>query len=318
MQSESDTASHSSTDSDINAMPVVIHQAGPSSISPHALSYDSKPVHPDFASPDADVVLQAKDARGTMFRVHSYTLKTTSGWFRTMFSLPQSSSSLTSEPIYMDEDSDTLEWILRMACGLPLNPIDSYDVVDSVLYAAEKYDMPGVMSIIRILVMTPSLFNHPFRLYIAACRFGWHAEAQTASTQTLSYNLFDKDIYPMLRRLPSDSLLDLFELHRKRREGLRKRLNDPPFVAGGTASCASCHAHIDYHTWRELKYKIILEMDIRPLGDSILEHGLNEWPEAHACWSAKCPNANCDRYLYDKNETVRVIQECVAGLPKSI
>ncbi|KAJ4497983.1 hypothetical protein C8R41DRAFT_176492 [Lentinula lateritia] len=75
--------------------------------------------------------------------------------------------------------------------------------------------------------------------------------------------------------------------------GLWQRLNDPPFVSGGLATCNNCHAVIDYYTWRELKYKIILEMDVRPAGDTILEHGLSEWPEALACWQAKCAQAGC-------------------------
>jgi len=44
--------------------------------------------HSEFSSPEANVVLAAKDAK-VYFRVHSHTLKTTSGFFRTMYSLPQ-------------------------------------------------------------------------------------------------------------------------------------------------------------------------------------------------------------------------------------
>ena len=71
---------------------------------------------------------------------------------------------------------------------------------------------------------------------------------------------------------------------------------------------------IEYHTWRELKYKIILEMDIRALGDTIAQ-GLSEWPEAKACWRAGCPNLNCGRLLYDKTQTQRAIQEAIDKLP---
>ena len=77
--------------------------------------------HPLFSSPDADVVLASKDQ--TQFRVHSYTLKTTSGCFRGMFSLPTSSQASTGfEVIRLEEDSDTLERLLRMICGLPVSP----------------------------------------------------------------------------------------------------------------------------------------------------------------------------------------------------
>jgi len=44
--------------------------------------------HPLFASPEGDVVLSARGGQ-TYFRVHSYTLKTTSGFFRAMYNLPQ-------------------------------------------------------------------------------------------------------------------------------------------------------------------------------------------------------------------------------------
>lgn len=99
---------------------------------------------------------------------------------------------------------------------------------------------------------------------------------------------------------------------------LRKRLNEPPFVSGGVATCNNCGSTIDYGTWRELKYKIVLEMDLRPLGDTILDPNLSEWPEALACWEAKCGQPGCSRYLYDKNETFRVIRECIEKLPKTI
>lgn len=44
--------------------------------------------HPDFSSEEADVVLACKEST-LHFRVHSFTLKSTSGFFQTMFTLPQ-------------------------------------------------------------------------------------------------------------------------------------------------------------------------------------------------------------------------------------
>ena len=61
-----------------------------------------------------------------------------------------------------------------------------------------------------------------------------------------------------------------------------------------------------------------MELDKRPLGDTVLEYGLTEWPEAQACWTAKCPVVTCSRFLYDKEETVRVIKDAIDNLPKSI
>ncbi|KAJ4000625.1 hypothetical protein F5050DRAFT_1797132 [Lentinula boryana] len=277
--------------------------------------------HPLFSSPDAEVVLAAKNdfvAKASVyFRLHSHNLKTASGFFREMFLLPQN-SQLDDGVFYLEEDASTLELLFRMISGLPIPQIDSYDTIDPLLDAIEKYDTPGPLSVVRLLVMTPPLLGQPFRLYAIACRFGWDTEAQYASTQTLSYDLYDKEIRKYLSRLSSAALLRLFDLHRLRREGLRQRLNDPPFVSGGLATCNNCNAVIDYHTWRELKYKIILEMDVRPLGDTILEQGLSGWPEALSCWQAKCVQTGCSRALYDKVETLRVIRECIETLPRSI
>lgn len=275
---------------------------------------DSDLIHPLFSSSDGDVTLGAKG--GTLFCVHSYTLKTTSGWFRAMFSLPQDSTPSTPVVIHLEEDVQVLESLLRMICGLPILRPDSYDTVDSLLYAAEKYDMPGPASIIRHLVMTPPLTDEPLRLYAIACRYGWEEEAKIASEGTLQYDLHAPEHRSSLQRLGTEAILNLFELHRSRREGLRARLNQPPFIEGRVRPCGAphCASPVDYHHWRELKYKIILEMDVRPLGDTI-SIGLNEWPEASACWGAKCSNVKCGHILYDKTETLRVMQECIQDLP---
>jgi len=243
-----------------------------------------------------------------------------------MLSLPQNQNNepkpdikgKSPDVIFMEEDGETIEFLLRMVCGMPIVPVDNYDVIDTLLFAAEKYDMPGPMSILRLLVMTPPLLNQPFRLYTVACRYGWETEAKFASTQTLTYNLHDPSLRPLLQRLSTDALLNLLELHRSRREGLRQRLNEPPFVPGTTATCINCRGTIDYHTWRELKYKITLEMDVRPLGDTVIDQGLAEWPEAKACWVAKCPNPTCGRVLYDREPSIRIVKECIEDLRKTI
>lgn len=177
-----------------------------------------KPLHPLFASADGDITLAAKDGK-RFFRVHSFILKTASSFFKTMFSLPQKPNAADENVVYLDEDAETLEHLLRMICGLPLLPIDTWDLVDALLDAIEKYDMPGPLSIIRLLVMTPALLNQPFRLYAVASRFQWDTEAKFASTQTLSYDLHDPDIRQYLRRMPTEALLSLIDLHRCRREG---------------------------------------------------------------------------------------------------
>jgi hypothetical protein len=62
-------------------------------------------------------------------------------------------------------------------------------------------------------------------------------------------------------------------------------------------------------------------MDVRPLGDTVVDVGLTDWPEAIACWDAitKCPNTEWTYVLYDKVETrtLRLIRDCIDSLPKT-
>lgn len=273
--------------------------------------------HELFNSPDADSVLGSKD--GVLFRVHSFVLKTTSGWFRAMFSLPQKPQA-PDDPtvtVYLDEDAATLEALLRCVCGLAIPRLDSYDIIESLLFAAEKYDMPGPPSIVRAMVSTPALLADPLRLFVLACRYGWDDVVQHASTQTLALSIYDKKYAAYLEKLSSCSLLKLCTLHRGRRDALEARLNEPPFVADhGNSTCAHCGARVEYYTWRALKSRIFKEMDIRPLGDTIVEPGFTIWDEAQESWRAKC--SQCTHVLYDKMETQRVIRECIEQLPTTL
>ncbi|PPQ98420.1 hypothetical protein CVT24_004099 [Panaeolus cyanescens] len=285
------------------------------STSHNDIDVDRLKYHPEFSSQEADVILASKDAK-VYFRVPSFTLRTTSGFFQTMFSLPQSD---TSPPniIYLDEDADILECLLRMLCGFAFPDIVSHDTLESLAYAAEKYDMAGPLSLIRMYIMTTTL-SDPIRLYAIACRHGWIQEAKELSRRTLSMNIYDQTHRSTLRALSSDAMLNLFVLHRSRKDELEKALNSPPFVSGGASTCIECHHPIVDYTWKLLKGKMLAEMDKRPLGDTILDEGLSSWPEAISCWKATCPNQPCRRLLFDRSETIRVIKNCIKELKDTV
>ncbi|KAF8160917.1 hypothetical protein B0H34DRAFT_795764 [Crassisporium funariophilum] len=190
--------------------------------------------HPDFCSEDGNVILAAKDAK-VYFRVHAFTLKTTSGFFRTMYSLPQPTPS-QSDIIYLDEDAEILGHLLNMICGLAFPDITSHDVLEAILYAAEKYDMPCPMALIRMYLLTPCSLEDPIRLYAVACRHGWERESRLLSSRTLVLNIYDPEYRSSLRTLSTDALLNLFVLHRSRKDSFRDSMNKPPFVHGGPAS----------------------------------------------------------------------------------
>lgn len=118
----------------------------------------------------------------------------------------------------MEEEADVLELLLRMACGLPFIDITSLDLLECVIYAAEKYDMSGPMSILRLCLLSPALPDDPFRLYAIARKHGWQEAAKTLSTRTLSLHIWDPKYIPALKTASSEALIDLFVLHRGRKD----------------------------------------------------------------------------------------------------
>lgn len=291
--------------------------------------------HPLFSF-DADVVLASRD--GVLFCVPSMTLKMTSSWFRTMFTLPQGSPpapsrshnqrdstsvSFDTEIITLDEDSSTLEALFRMICGLEIPALDAWDAVEPVLFAAEKYDMPGPASIMRALLRTPTFVDAPLRLYASACHFGWGEDARAASTRSLTLNLNDPVHRPSLLRLRTPDLLALFALHYKRRMQFRARIAEAPFLTDAqlsdtaAARCSRCREAISYFEWRELRHSMLSELERRPAGDTVLT-GLEEWPTAQACWASKCKKLSCLSPVYDKVLSSKAIKDVLDSLPNAV
>lgn len=62
------------------------------------------------------------------------------------------------------------------------------------------------------------------------------------------------------------------------------------------------------------------EIDKRPLGDTLgVTVGQSaDWPEAKACWEAKCTKAGCEGLNYDRVATLRQIRNCIDVLPSTI
>ncbi|KAF8970843.1 hypothetical protein BDZ97DRAFT_1652051 [Flammula alnicola] len=293
--------------------------------------------HPLFSAPDANVVLRS--LQGTLYRVHSFMLRTTSGFFATMFSLPQPTSyysiqSQDREPgkpdVYPDildvyENDFPLERLLRLLSGLPIPKWESIDDIERVLGVAEKWDTQGPISSMRSALSSQCfLGQHPLKCYAIARHFGWDAEAKLASTHTLTLDLCDPVHASIMDQMSSKDVLLLLDFHRKRRDRFRQLLDSPERFAAGNSSpyhCNRCGVTVlDNHSWRELKHAMFLEMERRPLGDTLgLAVGdAAEWPVALACWEAKCSKEGCDGLNYDRIATLRQIRACVALLPLTI
>ncbi|KAF8660103.1 hypothetical protein AX16_001661 [Volvariella volvacea WC 439] len=316
---------------------------------PDPPSYSPPKYHPLFDDPDADVVLRSLE--GTLYCVHSYILRNASGLFSTMFELPQplkhgiEMGCFSAPEIAVYEPDSVLERLLRMVCGLAVPLWESYDDVERVLAIAEKWDAPGPIAIIRSALMSPKFLKaDPLRLYALARHFGWKEQAKLAATESLTMALHDPEHTAQLERLSSKDLLPLLNLHRRRRDMFKELVDSPErFTAGNRCvravddslgrahrsvdpfsspyHCSRCGVtQLDNHTWRELKNVMFVEMDRRPLGDTLgIMAGIGpEWPEALACWEAKCKKEGCGGLNYDRVATIRQIRNCIDLLPITI
>ncbi|KAK2460335.1 hypothetical protein APHAL10511_007724 [Amanita phalloides] len=213
-----------------------------------------------------------------------------------------------------------IDRFLRILGGLDIPVWDSFDDFEHVLTLAQQSDAPGPLALLRSTAISPLFLQHPLRLYALAARLKWVEEMKIASMFTLALHIYDDHHRPLLQRLPAKELLDLLFLHRSRRDRFKYLLDsEATFNAGNSQPyyCPACATQLDNQPWQALKFRMVLELDKRPLGDTLLDM-LDEWQEAVACWNACCSTKECGRPYYDKMATLREIRACLEQLPSSV
>ncbi|KAI0078948.1 hypothetical protein K474DRAFT_785786 [Panus rudis PR-1116 ss-1] len=286
-------------------------------------------LHPVFTYDDADVILRSRD--GTLFRVYSLPLRLSSGWFRTLFTLPQSTQprspgtssheapSEQKEILPTDETSDVLSVILSISHGLEVPPLKTIDEIDAVAHAAEKYDMPGVLSHLRLAVIAPSIIEeHPIRVYGLACRWGWTEEAKLASSHTVSLDLLSPDLLPNLKCVDPIPLAKLLRLQRQRKEALRRGLDSPDtFYANiAPARCQNevCTVEVIHDRWQQLKYSWLTMIDEKP--EVFVSMRVLDSMEVSNVIEFKC--LRCGRKQYNTERTLSNLRTVLESLPKTV
>ena len=203
--------------------------------------------HPLFSYPSGDVVLRSTD--GTLYRLHSYTLRASSGLFDTLLSLPQPKTCRPSHNYHYSTSGDSrlypdildvyetdfpMAEVLKLIYGI-LTPLRApFDKIEAILALAEKWDAQGAIANLRSVFSLPQFIDQcPIRCYVLSRHYGWDYEARLASTRTLSLNLYEPIHAHSLNQLSSNDLHLLLNLHRKRRDMFRQLLNSPErFPAG--------------------------------------------------------------------------------------
>ncbi|KAI0824234.1 hypothetical protein BC628DRAFT_1380424 [Trametes gibbosa] len=291
---------------------------------------DGSPVHPAFSSPNADLVLRSKD--DTLFRISSETLSRASAWFRSMLSLPQGAASPSpgAEPIQVDESAVVLEALLSMISGIELPALDDADFLQSLLTAADKYEIPLAISVVRTALFSPFLTVSPIRLYGIASRMAWTREAAFAAQKALALDLLAPESLPELVLLESTALSRLLAQHRARRAALIAGLDDPQLfgailhsVPGDGGALADdgadlCHNPLDHSSWHALKYALLREFDERPPAAPGADLGpaFFRMPEVGAMYGARC--AKCGQANYLMPNLLDGLSRLVRDLPRTL
>lgn len=222
-------------------------------------------VHDSFNDANADITLSS--CEGIAFRVQSTILSFASGWFRTMFTLPtrhspleESKPSTKPDTIPMAEAARTLAAVLAIINWQPMPEFTSLDYIEDVLRAGEKYEIPCVVSVIRLAVMSPILLEKcPIRIYAISSARGWVLEAKQASARTIGLDLLSSAYLKDLSMVNSECLTRLMLLHRRRRDAFRAALDyhgvGSCFVNEEAGKCRICGESVPHAQWTRAKHK---------------------------------------------------------------
>ena len=270
--------------------------------------------HPDYQpSSDADVTLRSGDE--TLFAVSSVLMKLTWGFFKAMLSLPKDpTSSKPSEPIPMQEKADIVAGLLNLSFRLGVPPLDSIDTLETLLRAAEKYEVTSAVVMIRSALMSPVLDAPPIRIYGIAYERGWYKEASWASSKTLTLDLCSPKSVSDLSRVDGAAVVKLMTLHRKRRDLFRERLDDVdlfPYATTSQLVCHSCDEDVDNSPWQVMKYTLGSQLERDGISLDCLDGSLLE-----TVVDAKC--TRCKRKVYNPVMLRKGLREAIKDLPEKV
>ncbi|KAH8120032.1 hypothetical protein DFH11DRAFT_1557908 [Phellopilus nigrolimitatus] len=288
-------------------------------------SASTEKYHTDFCSQTADFVVRSCD--GIRFKCHRLFLQESSPVFRTMLTLPQPGAStlmdsaLKPPSIDLLEDSTTLEILLRIIYPMPQPTIESISVLAIAFFAAEKYDMAGVISTLRLHLRDERfLIGNPVHVFALACRFQFVVEAKAASRATLTANIHDpvnSEVFEKTGFKVAD-LISLHSLRHKRIDGMREFLDGDRFEGNALDfTCVTCDKKLNDITWPLLKASILKELYWRPLGDTIFAPDFLKSNAVQSFINSKCEECQ-ERLIYEKGKTLAMISEFLKSLPESI
>ncbi|TFY60520.1 hypothetical protein EVJ58_g5102 [Rhodofomes roseus] len=192
------------------------------------------PIPFDNPHGDADVALRSSD--NVTFYLHKSTLRMSSAFFASMFSLPQPSASdpaVDAEEseaplpiIEVTESSQILDYLLRVVYPANIPAITRVEDAVPLLQGADKYQMPLVTSAIQT-ALAALCHEHTLDVYALACIFHLEQLAECAAEAFCAFpsppvgtdaaqplHRFD-EYTPAMNDIPSSSYFRLLQCYQR-------------------------------------------------------------------------------------------------------
>ncbi|KAH9926999.1 uncharacterized protein B0H18DRAFT_1118738 [Fomitopsis serialis] len=189
---------------------------------------------PPFNKPTADVILRSSDF--VDFHVRKGILAEASDVFDVMFLLPQPPAveiledTRNGKPVilFRDEESRTLERLLRLCYPGRAPSIGDLDDLRPVIHAAVKYDMPEVLEALKETLRS-FMDTVPIRVYAIALIFKFEDEAKAAAKASLAFPAEDADA-PELAEITGKAFNNLLKYHRACGVVAARVANNPSWI----------------------------------------------------------------------------------------
>ncbi|KAF8583903.1 hypothetical protein K439DRAFT_1633980 [Ramaria rubella] len=188
------------------------------------------PYHADFTGPlpEADTAVTLISRDRIRFLVSANVLRAASEVFATALSLPQPQATRGVDGSVidnLDEDSTTMEILLRMITAKEIPRLDTFEGIGPLALAADKWHMPGPLSYIRMLLVANTHIHtqNPIQLYCLGIRLGWEDLIQLGSMHSCDSDLYSKpELQLLLEDLDGASLFRLIKFYRTRHDVTNK------------------------------------------------------------------------------------------------
>ncbi len=183
---------------------------------------------PNFSS-NGDIFIRSVDGIG--FNLESAVLKAHSTVFRDMFQFPGDPNEAAEEPVTvaLTEKSIVLAFLFNCIYPTAVDPaLNDFESAWDVADAAEKYDMPGVKKMLRLVILsTDKLREDSVNLYAIASMCNWRDLLPMASKYSLKSDISVGKNIPVLRRAQTSDMFALLELHWKRKDAFKSAIWTP-------------------------------------------------------------------------------------------